>query len=396
MLVTRLIYKRTVKEANDAETIAVQTWKSWQAHNIRISVISTICAHMVFASVGASKVIDHIREAGSSWKFGQRTLEEVDAVLSPLETKDRCKLSDLSVTLTGRAFISRLLDKSWGSVKDRLKKCNDAVDLLVSIGVYTKKELDFTSVLEICESIPLYGKTRAVNLVRAFSVSRQLIGLSRLTVDFTAFKRILAMHQNVTKACELQDVDTSDMFDALTHCVVHTSLIKMSYGNPNNKSLAEALDVGDLALCFCEYSCALQTVRNRQGIIGSDIKVAQWIVERLPNETSGLQHLRRAVCKHVDRNPNTSNGWDGSRCRDVLEWWMTSSLCTPQNHNFDWSPRTAEKTNVFCEFCGDLLYDEFSISDCSIGRYRKYCSDECKGLTAFEKRMQNKRMKTSH
>ena len=144
LLVTRLMYKRTVREANDAKTIAVQTWMSWQAHDIRISVISTICAHMVFASVGASKVIDHIREKGSSWKFGKRTLEEIDAVLIPLETKDRCKLSDLSVTLTGRAFISRLLDTSWGSVTDRLKQCNDAVDHLLCIGVYTKEELDFT------------------------------------------------------------------------------------------------------------------------------------------------------------------------------------------------------------------------------------------------------------
>eukprot|EP00973_Karenia_brevis_P001824 249229-Karenia_brevis.AAC.1 len=78
------------------------------------------------------------------------------------------------------------------------------------------------------------------------------------------------------------------------HCVVHTSLMKLSYSNPNQQTAVEVQDVGDLALCFCEYSCALATVRKCQGICGSDAEVARWILKRIPDDTAHLQKLRRA------------------------------------------------------------------------------------------------------
>eukprot|EP00973_Karenia_brevis_P020182 2769144-Karenia_brevis.AAC.1 len=100
MLVSRLIFKRSVKEAKDAESVAVQTWQSWQCGNTRLAVVSTICAHMVFASVGAGKVVDQIREFGERWMFSRRSLKKIHDVLEPLPMEDQRKLSDYSVTLT--------------------------------------------------------------------------------------------------------------------------------------------------------------------------------------------------------------------------------------------------------------------------------------------------------
>lgn len=108
----------------------------------------------------------------------------------------------------------------------------------MDLGLFTSKSLSFCDVYDVVIKVPLYGKTRAVNLVRSLSVARQAQGLPALTYCETAWETLLGMHDNVRAAATLQGVTTLE--EAETSCRVISSLCILSCKDPNSRAAVES------------------------------------------------------------------------------------------------------------------------------------------------------------
>ena len=165
LVLTRIIFKRDQHDAADCIVLAEEA-RSCKQKGERMAILGALWCHIIFATEGA-KIVCKLLRASPGWSFTRVNLKSVRSAIAPLEMKHQRKLSDLSVTLTGTAWIDRILrGKAVGRSLARLEKC---VDDLVDIGLLSKPDVSFSGVYNITIKLPLYGKTRALNLARSLS-----------------------------------------------------------------------------------------------------------------------------------------------------------------------------------------------------------------------------------
>ena len=292
-----------------------------------------------------------------------RNLQRIRSLISTLETADRGKLTDLARTLTGIAYVDRIL-KQPGRDK-RLKRCEATINKLVGMQLFTKHELSFRDVYKVVLEFPLYGKTRAINFTRGISAARLAMGVDPLVVDERAWQDILAMHENVAKALRLLGI--SDLEDVSEACIVLSALIKISYAEKKEKACCLPLDGGDLALIACEYSCALKETGKYYS--GSDLEKCKWLLGKLPDSIEGVKMLRRRITAHCRRSANYSNGYDDDRARNNVKWWLGDpSIQTTKTCRWP----VDQAASFYCAACEDVK----ALSRCTDTR-ASYCSLDC-------------------
>ena len=90
----------------------------------------------------------------------------------------------------------------------------------VKAGLLTKTRLAFSEIHQIASRLPLYGKTRAVNLTRALSGAREAVGLPGLEYSEVDHAAVVNMHANVSNALLLLGIqsfeDAQDACEALS------------------------------------------------------------------------------------------------------------------------------------------------------------------------------------
>ena len=150
----RIIFKRDATEAVDVWVVATQSKKS-ATYDERLAVLTAFWCHVLFATEGGKMVSAELRKH-RGWTFSKKTLHGVRQCISDLEMKDQRNISDLSVTLTGTAYIDRLL-KSPNSSK-LVQECNQTLDALCDLRPFRALELSFTTVYGVVSKFPLYGK----------------------------------------------------------------------------------------------------------------------------------------------------------------------------------------------------------------------------------------------
>ena len=286
-------------------------------------------------------------------------------LIADLKSSDRGKSTDLARTLTGQAYIDRIIREPGR--KQRLKECEDAITSLIDLGLFKNNTLRFHTVYSAVLKFPLYGKTRAVNLTRGFSAARLAIGLSALEHDEDSWLDITGMHINVSGALNLLKI--SDYDEASEACTVLSALIKTSYADGHDRASCLAVDHGDLALDACEYACVLKELGSSKYCCGSDLEKCEWLLRRLPGTKSDMMQLRRQVVAHCRRSPDYANSYDDARARNNLLWWLESCQVRV-SRKCTWPIDQAE--GYYCIECTGVM----SLSRCMDPRAR-YWSDEC-------------------
>ena len=104
---------------------------------------------------------------------------------------------------------------------------------------------------EICLKLPLYGKTRAINLVRSLNVARINHGCDPLPICNLGWKSIICMHKNVKEAAKLLDV--IDYESAEEACTIFSVLMRASYCSEHSRKGVTKMEASDLAVVMCEY-----------------------------------------------------------------------------------------------------------------------------------------------
>ena len=177
-MLTRIIFKRVVSEAADVIVLLREAQKN-SRKNYRLALLAAFWSHIMFATVGAERVCKYLRT--QNFAFTEAHLKAIRFLILDLESKDRGKLTDLSRTFTGAAYIDRVLRGK--NKKAKLKACEDAMDALLEGGIFRKDRLTFHKVYLIVLRLPLYGKTRGVSFTRALSALRESMGYSSLEHD---------------------------------------------------------------------------------------------------------------------------------------------------------------------------------------------------------------------
>lgn len=122
----------------------------------------------MFAAAGAaaaSKAVRKSKQGNVSVGF----LKALQNEIGHLKQEDAQKLTDLGKTLTGHAFLNRMLKKNR---QHRIDQCNKVTHQLCDMKVLTADQFDFFPVYKAMTSFPLYGKTRSVNFARALNTGR--------------------------------------------------------------------------------------------------------------------------------------------------------------------------------------------------------------------------------
>ena len=125
---TRIIFKRAVGEAVDVIVLTREAQIS-SRKNYRLALIAAFWSHVMFATVGAERVCKYLRT--QNFAFIEAHLKAIRFLILDLESKDRGKLTDLSRTFTGAAYIDRVLRGK--NKKAKLKACEDAMYALLKL-----------------------------------------------------------------------------------------------------------------------------------------------------------------------------------------------------------------------------------------------------------------------
>ena len=366
LILTRIIFKRVVGEAADVIVLTREAHKS-SRKNYRLALLAAFWSHVMFATVGAERVCKYLR--GHDFVFTEAHLEAIRSLILHLESEDRGKLTDLSRTLTGVAYIDRVLRGK--TRKANMKACEDTIDALLEGGLFRNGRLTFHEVYRIVLGFPLYGKTRGVNLTRACSALRESLGFSSLEHDEESWKDIVSMHENVRGALDLLGMSTPEVAEEA--CRVLSSLVYLSYSDGHSRAMLRDFDYGDIALIACEYTCILKELLHKHHQSGSELRRCQWLLGRLPSTLEGIQSMRGRIVSHCKRSRDLATGYDDSRARNVLEWWIGNSrlkrspVCTwPNDCSMVFNCKNCEeiKSRVRCVdsralFCSDDCSHEY-------------------------------------
>ena len=344
LVLTRIVFKRDQHDAADGIVLAKEVRLCKRINN-RLAILGALWSHIMFATEGAQKVCLHLRSS-PDWSFTRDNLKVVRSLIAPLELKHQRKLSDLSVTLTGTAWIDRILDGK-GAAR-RLQRLEQCMAELLEAGVFTKSQLSFDIVHKITLRLPLYGKTRSLNLTRSLSGAREAVGLPPLEYDEIAFKAVVDMHVNVRTSLELLEVH--DYEEAHAACQVLSALVALSYSDRHQRAGCRVLDEGGFALICCEYHCALKDLSQRKICVGTELERCNWLLRRLPHTLVDIQELRRRVVAHCARSPEVDTGNDDARCRNMLRWWLSSK--PTQTSGIPWPKEIIHR--CICDRCGDV------------------------------------------
>lgn len=371
LLLSRITYKRDAAEAEDVKTLALLTLRASKARNRRSALLTALWCHVLFAEEGA-KTVSQLLLQDAHWKFSVKNLLEIRKAIEAMEMKHQRKLSDLASTLTGTAWIDRIL--SHTKRLDLLRKCEEVINELSEMDIFAVPDQTFTEVHAVVKKLPLYGATRSVNFVRALSAGRLAFGMEQLEFDEEAWKTVLNMHENVLHAAQLQHI--LEYEQAEEACRLMSALVKLSYSSPASRARVRDLNPGDLALIFCEYSCILKELQTR-GLVKTERSCCRWLLQRLPCELADIQKLRQQVVSHVKQDEDLATGWDGARARNVLGWWLDTE---PSISAISTWPRAASR-NFYCEHCAEVM----PVCRCVDPR-ASFCDIDC--WTALRRRKQ--------
>ena len=345
LLLSRITYKRDAAEAADVQTLALLTLGAVRGRSRRCAILTALWCHVLFAEEGARTVSTLLRQE-AHWKFSVKNLKEIKKAIEDMEMKDQRKLSDLAVTLTGTAWIDRIL--SCTDRLDLLRKCEQVINDLSDMDIFGARDLTFTEVHAVVKGLPLYGATRSVNFVRALSAARLAFGLEQLEFHEAAWKIVLNMHENVLHAARLQDI--LEYEQAEEACRLISALVTLSYSAPGSRARVRDLNPGDLALNFCEYNCILKELQTR-GLAQTERSCCRWLLQRLPCELADIRKLRQRLVSHVKQDEDWATGWDGARARNVLGWWLDT---WPSISAISTWPRDASR-NFYCQYCAEVM-----------------------------------------
>ena len=377
LVIVRIIFKYTAFDAADVQAMAisVKQARSKRASSAQMTRVAIITGRM-FATKASKKATDEMLSQ-PNWTFTAKHMQALLETIQELDMADRLKLSDLAVTLTGDAWLSRVLDNTHGKRKKNLESLEQAVTKLTDIQIWSAQEIYFADVVDIASSIPLLGDTLSVNFTRQLSAARVGLGLSPLVMDDRGFEKIKNMHTNVSEAlalCQIHDAD-----DARAACDAISALMAMSYGG-SARYTCRRIDEADLALQCCEYRCCLKEAISKKWCKGDEEQCSRFLLARLPSTLESCQQLRKRIVSMVQHNDDLCTGHDGARARNNLVWWWDSL-----------SPRATPAaaflsswgTMLHCATCEEVLDHKRALDPRA-----RFCCAECKSeaLAASRKR----------
>ena len=203
-------------------------------------------------------------------------------------------------------------------------------------------------------------------------LSFYMVGTSA-RMDDDGFDTIIGMHENVRTSLSL--IGVTDLEEAEEACVVLQTLMQQTYSG-SAKYTSKVLDIPDLALISCEYTCLHKELRE-QGVVDAQASAdncARYLLRRLPDSLDGCSDLRKRMVTAAQRHPELHTGWDGDNARNCLSWWLATSLkgvnsCSVRDFFDD--------ERCYCVECGLVK----SLTQ-SLDPRSKFCCDECRWSSA--------------